>query len=250
MATSRADPRGRAAEGVSRLRSEPRTAVVHLNALVAARGDGARARTRARTRHRPRAATWRRRAVGTRSWSRRSRATAAPAPRCSVPRPRTRSSPRSTPPSTRSPPTRRAAVLAVAVLGPDALTRRVLALSGADERAVAEADRRRGPGAGRSHARVRPPHLRAHRVRPRARSHSVRAAPRSRRAPAGAARGRAPPRRQRRGHRPRRRPCACAPPPTTRSHAAHGPRRLATTRRRWRIRSRRASWPSSTGVRV
>ncbi len=34
LATSRADPSARAAEGVSRLRSEPRTAVVHLNPLT------------------------------------------------------------------------------------------------------------------------------------------------------------------------------------------------------------------------
>src|SRR2546430_58464 len=35
LATSRADPTSRAAEGVARLRSEPRTAVVHLHALSA-----------------------------------------------------------------------------------------------------------------------------------------------------------------------------------------------------------------------
>jgi class 3 adenylate cyclase len=35
LATSRADPRARAADGIARLRSEPRTAVVHLNALTA-----------------------------------------------------------------------------------------------------------------------------------------------------------------------------------------------------------------------
>src|SRR5437016_6001687 len=35
LTTSRADPAGRAAEAVARLRSEPRTAVVHLNPLSA-----------------------------------------------------------------------------------------------------------------------------------------------------------------------------------------------------------------------
>src|ERR1044071_9552350 len=34
LATTRADPRSRAADGVARLRSEPRTAVVHLNPLT------------------------------------------------------------------------------------------------------------------------------------------------------------------------------------------------------------------------
>ena len=53
LATSRADPTARAGEGVARLRSEPRTAVVHLNPLTRLEATELAARAAARVSHRP-----------------------------------------------------------------------------------------------------------------------------------------------------------------------------------------------------
>ena len=93
LATSRADPSARAADGIARLRSEPRTAVVHLNPLTPLEAtELARDASPAHPSSAP--AISRRRAAATRSWSKRSHATVEPSPRCSGARRHTRSSPR------------------------------------------------------------------------------------------------------------------------------------------------------------
>ena len=107
-----------------------------------------------------------------------------------------------------------------------------LALSGTSDAAIDEAIDAGVLVEDGTHARVQSPDLRAHRVRPRVDGDPPRPAPRSRRHPARAARGRAPPRRRRRGHRRRRARARARRRATTRSPAASGTRRPATTRPR------------------
>ncbi len=136
LATSRADPAARAADGVSRLRSEPRTAVVHLNPLTALEA------TELLRQREPGAALDRARNLAAASGgnplliealARDRRATGiGPAPAHPI------VAAIGTTLDALSPAAARV-VLTVAVLGPDAQRRRVLAISEADDDALDEA---------------------------------------------------------------------------------------------------------------
>jgi class 3 adenylate cyclase len=138
LATSRADPGGRAADGVARLRSEPRTAVVHLNPLTALE-----ATELARERE-PGAPIDRARELATASGGnpllvealardrRSALALLGPAPTHPIVAAVGATLDALSPAAAQ-------AVLAVAVLGPDARRARVVALSGTDDVAVTEA---------------------------------------------------------------------------------------------------------------
>ena len=138
LTTSRADPAARAAEAVARLRSEPRTAVVHLNPLTPLEA------TELLREREPSAPIDRARELARASGgnpllvealARDDRAAPAllgPAPAHPIVAAVGATLDKLSPAASN-------AVLAVAVLGPDAERRRVLALSGADDDAITDA---------------------------------------------------------------------------------------------------------------